>query len=59
VAQKINKFKVKATNFFFLIWALRKQRQADLCEFQDSLFYTGSSRAARTTWRVLKRTNKN
>jgi hypothetical protein len=41
-----------------LIPALRRQRQVDLCEFEDSLDYRGSSRTAKATWRnlVLKKT---
>ena len=40
-----------------LIPALRRQRQADLCEFKSSLIYRASSRAARATQRnpVLKK----
>ena len=34
-----------------LIQALRRQRQADLCEFKASLVYTMSSRTARATER--------
>ena len=43
--------------------ALRKQRQADLCEFKASLVYKSSSRRARATRRnpisKNKKTNKN
>jgi hypothetical protein len=40
--------------------ALRKQRQADLCEFEASLVYRVSSRTAKVTQRnpVSKQTNK-
>ena len=34
-----------------MIPALRKQRQADICEFEASLVYTVSSRPARATER--------
>jgi hypothetical protein len=34
-----------------LIQALRRQRQADLCEFKASLVYKVSSRTARVTQR--------
>jgi hypothetical protein len=34
-----------------LIPALRRQRQADLCECENSLIYGGSSRTARATQR--------
>jgi hypothetical protein len=34
-----------------LIPALRKQRQADLCEFKASLVYRASSRISRATQR--------
>jgi hypothetical protein len=33
-----------------LIPALRRQRQADLCEFKASLVYIASSRIAGATW---------
>jgi hypothetical protein len=33
----------------FSLPALRRQRQADLCEFKDSLVYRVSSRTARAT----------
>jgi hypothetical protein len=46
-----------------LIPALRRQRQADLCEFKVSLVYRMSSRTARATHRNSlsqnKQTNKN
>ena len=40
---------------------LGRQRQADLCEFKASLFYTESSRTARATQSnpVSKKKNKN
>ena len=34
-----------------LILALRRQRQEDLCEFEDCLVYRVSSRTARAIWR--------
>ena len=34
-----------------LIQAIKKERQADLCEFEDSLVYRASSRIARATKR--------
>lgn len=34
-----------------LISALKKQKQEELCEFEARLFYTESSRTARTTQR--------
>ena len=34
-----------------LVPELRRQRKMDLCEFQDSLVYRGSSRTARATKR--------
>jgi hypothetical protein len=34
-----------------VIPGLRRQRQVDLCEFEASLVYRVSSRAARATWR--------
>jgi len=33
--------------FLFTVPALRKQRQEDLCEFEDSLVYRVSSRTGR------------
>jgi hypothetical protein len=41
--------------------ALRRQRQADLCEFEASLVYRVSSRTGRATQRnpVCKNKNKN
>jgi hypothetical protein len=43
-----------------LIPAFGRQRQADLCEFEDSLVYTASSRTVRTKQRnwVSKKTNQ-
>ena len=43
-----------------LIPALRRQRQADLCEFEASLVYIASSRTARATLKhpVSKQTKK-
>jgi hypothetical protein len=43
-----------------LILALGRQRQADLCEFKDSLVYRLSSRAAKVTQKnpVMKNKNK-
>jgi hypothetical protein len=35
----------------FLIPALRKQRQVDLCEFEANVVYRVSSRTTRATWR--------
>jgi hypothetical protein len=41
------------------IWeALRRQRQADLCEFKASPVYKGSYRIARDTQRHNNKTNK-
>jgi len=39
--------------FFALMPALRRQKQADLCEFQASLVYRSSSRTAKATQRNL------
>ena len=36
---------------YFLSPAFRRQRQADLCEFEDSLVYRRNSRTARATQR--------
>jgi hypothetical protein len=41
-----------------LVPALRRQRQADLCEFQASLVYISSSRIARAKKRSCLKTNK-
>ena len=42
-----------------MVPALRKPRQADLCEFEASLVYRVSSRTARTTQRNSVSKNKN
>jgi hypothetical protein len=42
-----------------LIPALGRQRQADLCEFEVSLVYRVSSRAANVTQRKLQKPNPN
>jgi hypothetical protein len=46
-SQKINKLGTP------LIPALRRQRQADLCDFEASLVYRASSRTARAVQRNL------
>ena len=42
-----------------LVPALGRQRQVDLCQFEASLIYRGSSRTARATQRNLVSKNKN
>jgi hypothetical protein len=55
---KTNKFEAGQWISMLLIPALRRQRQkqVDLCEFETSLVYRGSSRTAKATQRnpVLK-----